>query len=265
MSRCFVLLLIVFLWAVVACTILSPTIPSPTTVPTQARVVTPTSTLIPTSPPSTVQDPYVVLRNHMVDFQIKARGVSDERVLAAMRAVPRHEFVPPEQRDNAYADHPLPIGYGQTISQPYIVALMSELLRLKPGDRVLEIGTGSGYQAAILAELTDQVYSIEIIPELAERASETLKRLGYDYVHTKQGDGYNGWEEYAPFDAIIVTCAPDHVPPPLVGQLADGGRLVIPVGPPGGYQTLWQIEKRGDQIITNNYGGVIFVPMTRQP
>ncbi|MBC7262760.1 MAG: protein-L-isoaspartate(D-aspartate) O-methyltransferase [Chloroflexi bacterium] len=201
----------------------------------------------------------------MVDFQIKVRGVADERVLAAMRAVPRHEFVPPEQRDSAYADHPLPIGYGQTISQPYIVALMSELLRLEPGDRVLEIGTGSGYQAAILAELTDQVYSIEIIPELATRASETLKRLGYTCIHTKQGDGYYGWEEYAPFDAIIVTCAPDHVPPPLVDQLADGGRLVIPVGPPGGYQTLWQIEKRGDQIITNNYGGVMFVPMTRGP
>ncbi|MCX7856330.1 MAG: protein-L-isoaspartate(D-aspartate) O-methyltransferase, partial [Anaerolineae bacterium] len=173
----------------------------------------------------------------MVEMQIRARGVKNESVLAAMLAVPRHEFVLPEYLDQAYEDHPLPIGYGQTISQPYIVALMSELIDLQPGERVLEIGTGSGYQAAILAELTDQVYSIEIIPELATRARETLDRLGYSQVTTKQADGYWGWEDYAPFDAIIVTAAPDHVPQPLVNQLADGGKMVIPIGPPGVYQS----------------------------
>lgn len=199
----------------------------------------------------------------MVETQIRARGVKNEAVLAAMLAVPRHEFVLPEHLDQAYEDHPLPIGYGQTISQPYIVALMSELIDLQPGERVLEIGTGSGYQAAILAELTDQVYSIEIIPELATRARETLDRLGYSQVTTKQADGYWGWEEYAPFDAIIVTAAPDHVPQPLVNQLADGGKMVIPIGPPGGYQSLWVLERQGDEIVRTNWGGVIFVPLTR--
>ena len=199
----------------------------------------------------------------MVERQIRARGVTDEAVLAAMLAVPRHEFVLPEHLEQAYADHPLPIGYGQTISQPYIVVLMSELIDLQPGERVLEIGTGSGYQAAIVAELTDQVYSIEIIPELASRARETLDRLGYSQVHTKQADGYWGWEEYAPFDAIIVTAAPDHVPQPLVNQLADGGKMVIPIGPPGGYQSLWVLERQGEEILRTNWGGVLFVPLTR--
>jgi len=198
----------------------------------------------------------------MVEVTMRARDITDEAVLAVMAKVPRHEFVPPEYLDQAYADHPLPIGYGQTISQPYIVALMTQLLQLKRGDKVLEIGTGSGYQAAVLAELTDEVYTVEIIPELAESAAERLRRLGYDKVHVKNADGYYGWEEHAPYDAIIVTAAPDHVPQPLIQQLKDGGRLVIPVGPPGGYQTLWQIVKKGEEIESRNITGVIFVPLT---
>jgi protein-L-isoaspartate(D-aspartate) O-methyltransferase len=198
----------------------------------------------------------------MVSFDIESRGVRDAEVLRAMKAVPRHEFVLPDYLGQAYADHPLPIGYGQTISQPYIVAAMSELLQLKRGNRVLEVGTGSGYQAAILAELTDQVYSVEIIEELYQRASETLEQLGYDNVHVKHADGYYGWEEHAPYDAIIVTAAPDHIPQPLVKQLKDGGRLVIPVGPPGSYQTLWLIEKHGDEIMSKEVMGVVFVPLT---
>ncbi|MGC8878075.1 MAG: protein-L-isoaspartate(D-aspartate) O-methyltransferase [Anaerolineae bacterium] len=202
-------------------------------------------------------------RLRMVERQVRARGVTDPRVLATMEKVPRHEFVPADVLDQAYNDYPLPIGYGQTISQPYIVAVMTELLKLKPGEKALEIGTGSGYQAAILAELTDKVYSIEIIPQLAERARATLDRLGYHYVITRQGDGYWGWPEYAPFDAIIVTAAPDHVPQPLLEQLADGGRMVIPVGPPGGYQSLWLITREGDEYHNFNWGGVAFVPLTR--
>jgi protein-L-isoaspartate(D-aspartate) O-methyltransferase len=194
---------------------------------------------------------------------IQRRGIADERVLQAMRSVPRHLFVPAEQRDHAYGDYPLPIGFGQTISQPYIVALMTEMLELQPGDRVLEVGTGSGYQAAILASIPDiEVYSIEIVPELAQRAQEMLERLGYE-VHTEQADGYYGWPEVAPFDAIIVTAAPDHVPPPLLEQMADGGRMVIPVGPPGGYQTLWKfVRDEQGQLQAFNMGGVAFVPLT---
>jgi protein-L-isoaspartate(D-aspartate) O-methyltransferase len=181
-----------------------------------------------------------------------------------MRSVPRHLFVPEGERDYAYGDYPLPIGYGQTISQPYIVALMTELLDLKEGDKVLEVGTGSGYQAAVLAELPDvEVYTIEIISELAESARTRLESLGYISVHCQQKDGYYGWPEHAPFDAIIVTAAPDHVPSPLIDQLANGGRMVVPVGPPGGYQTLWKFVKEPDgELRAFNMGGVAFVPLT---
>ena len=223
----------------------------------------PEATPTPGTPTPTVADPYREIRKRMVETQIRARGVTDEAVLAAMEKVPRHEFVLPQYLDHAYADHPLPIGYGQTISQPYIVAWMTKLLEIKRGDKVLEIGTGSGYQAAVLAEITDQVYTVEIIGELEKSAEARLRRLGYDKVKVKHADGYYGWEEYAPYDAIIVTCAPDHIPQPLIKQLKDGGRLVIPVGPPGGYQTLWKITKRGDEVITENMGGVIFVPLLR--
>ncbi len=217
---------------------------------------TPTPPSIPTS-----ADKFQEIRRWMVDTQIRSRGVTDEAVLAAMEKVPRHEFVLPQYLNQAYADHPLPIGYGQTISQPYIVAFMTELLDLEKGERVLEIGTGSGYQAAVLAELTDEVYTVEIIPELAESAAERLKRLGYTQVKVSNHDGYYGWEEHAPYDAIIVTCAPDHVPQPLINQLAEGGCMVIPVGPPGGYQSLWLIKKKDGEIHTENMGGVLFVPM----
>jgi protein-L-isoaspartate(D-aspartate) O-methyltransferase len=171
--------------------------------------------------------------------------------------------VPSNYQSQAYDDHPLPIGFGQTISQPYIVALMTELIDIQPGERVLEIGTGSGYQAAIVAQITDKVYTIEIIPELAERSGQSVDRLGSGQIEAKQADGYWGWEEYAPFDAIIVTAAPDHVPQPLVQQLADGGKMVIPIGPPGGYQSLWIFERNGDEILRRNWGGVRFVPFTR--
>jgi protein-L-isoaspartate(D-aspartate) O-methyltransferase len=201
-------------------------------------------------------------RMKMVDTQIRRRGVTDEDVLAALERVPRHAFVPDQYQSQAYADHPLPIGHGQTISQPYIVALMTELLELETTDRVLEIGTGSGYQAAILAEIVAEVYTVEIIEPLAIEARERLERLGYDNIHTLHADGYFGWEEHAPYDAIIVTAAPDHIPQPLVQQLEDGAKLVIPVGPPGGYQTLWQITREGEQVKKRNVTGVLFVPLT---
>jgi len=214
------------------------------------------------SPPAQEGDDWLEERMKMVDTQIRRRGVTDQEVLAAMELVPRHEFVPDHLKGQAYADHPLPIGYGQTISQPYIVALMTELLQLKHSDRVLEIGTGSGYQAAILGQIVAEVYTVEIVEPLAIEARERLKRLGYTNVHTLHADGYYGWQEHAPYDAIIVTAAPDHIPQPLVQQLKDGGQLVIPVGPPGGYQTLWQITKEGDQIKKRNVTGVLFVPLT---
>jgi len=182
-----------------------------------------------------------------------------------MRAVPRHEFVPAEFRDMAYGNHPLPIGYGQTISQPFVVALMTQAAGVSPEDRVLEIGTGSGYQAAVLAELVAHVYSMEIIGPLAESARATLEQQGYDNVTVRHDDGYFGWEEEAPFDAILVTAAPDHIPQPLVAQLAIGGHMVIPVGPVGGFQTLWLVTKESaDQVKTVDLGGVSFVPLTRE-
>ena len=200
-------------------------------------------------------------RKMMVQRQIRARGVKDKRVLAAMEKVPRHEFVPTEQRPHAYEDRPLPIGEGQTISQPYIVALMTELLEVGDGEKVLEIGTGSGYQAAILAELTPHVYTIEIIPSLAQRAEETLRRLGYDSVEVKTGDGYLGWPEHAPFDAIIVTCAPAEVPEALKQQLKEGGRMVIPVGPQWTHQTLYLLRKSKGRLQQKGVIPVRFVPM----
>ncbi|HID62017.1 MAG TPA: protein-L-isoaspartate(D-aspartate) O-methyltransferase [Anaerolineae bacterium] len=235
--------------------------PTPTVVPTAEVVSTEETPALEASPTATA-DPYSEVRKQMVRDTMRLRDITDEEVLAVMEKVPRHEFVPQKYLDQAYEDHPLPIGYGQTISQPYIVALMTQLLKSKHSDKVLEIGTGSGYQAAVLAELTDEVYTVEIIEELAEQAAERLKRLGYTNVKVKHGDGYYGWEEYGPYDAIIVTCAPDHVPQPLIEQLADGGRLVIPVGPPGSYQTLWQITRQGDEVISKNVTGVIFVPLT---
>jgi len=200
----------------------------------------------------------------MVLETIERRGITDEDVLRAMRAVPRHLFVPESEQDYAYGDYPLPIGYGQTISQPYIVALMTELLELKEGNKVLEIGTGSGYQAAVLAEIPGvEIYTIEVIPALAESAHKRLESLGYTKVHCQQKDGYYGWPEHSPFDTIIVTAAPDHVPPPLLDQLAAGGRMIIPVGPPGGYQTLWKFVKEPDgELRAFNMGGVAFVPLT---
>lgn len=205
---------------------------------------------------------YRDLRESMVRRQIIARGVSDQAVLAAMRKVPRHEFVPENLRPSAYDDRPLPIGEGQTISQPYIVALMTQVLDLAPDDKVLEIGTGSGYQAAILAEVVDQVYTIEILEGLGRRAEETLRRLGYSRVGVKIGDGYLGWEEHAPYDAVIVTCAPEHIPQPLVDQLAEGGRMIIPVGPQGYTQTLTLVEKKGGEVRQTAIIPVLFVPMT---
>jgi protein-L-isoaspartate(D-aspartate) O-methyltransferase len=232
---------------------------------TVAQAVTPIPTLEEaraTKPSEQESDDRLEERMEMVERQIRRRGVTDQDVLDAMERVPRHEFVPDQHRSQAYADHPLPIGYGQTISQPYIVALMTELLALSSTDRVLEIGTGSGYQAAILGEIVDEVYTVEIVEPLAIEAKSRLQRLGYENVHVRHADGYYGWEEHAPYDAIIVTCAPDHIPLPLVQQLRDGGKLVIPVGPPGGYQTLWEVVRQGEEIKKRNVTGVAFVPLT---
>jgi protein-L-isoaspartate(D-aspartate) O-methyltransferase len=199
-------------------------------------------------------------RQRMVMEQLMPRGIHEERVLAAVTKVSREEFVPQDSRAASYTDQPLPIGYGQTISQPFIVAFMTEQLRLAPGDRVLEIGTGSGYQAAILAELVAEVYSIEIIEPLAKTAEETLERLGYKNVHVRISDGYKGWPEHAPFDAVIVTCAPHHVPQPLVDQLKEGGRMIIPVGGFGD-QELYLLEKKNGHLEQRAVLPVRFVPM----
>jgi protein-L-isoaspartate(D-aspartate) O-methyltransferase len=206
------------------------------------------------------EDEYSFERRKMVSQQIIRRGVSDKKVLDAMRKVHRHEFVPEDMKPRAYEDNPLPIGEDQTISQPYIVAVMTELLGLKGGEKVLEIGTGSGYQAAVLAEIADEVYTIEIIESLAKSADERLKRLGYNNITVKYGDGYKGWKEHAPFDAVIVTAAPDHIPQPLVDQLKVGGRMVIPVGK--FYQELKLLTKTEDGIKEKNMLPVRFVPMT---
>lgn len=217
--------------------------------------------LIPFFPLKGEDDIYSKLRKEMVREQLKARHITDKKVLEIMGTVPRHLFVSPTYRSQAYEDYPLPIDEGQTISQPYIVALMTQYLKLKEDDKVLEIGTGSGYQAAVLAHLSDKVYSIEIREKLAEKAAETLKKLNYNHVYVKWGDGYFGWEEYAPFDAIIVTCAANHLPPPLLKQLKEGGRLVIPLGSTLYFQTLTLITKIKGKPNVKHISGVRFVPM----
>ena len=211
-------------------------------------------------PPTPATD-LAAQRSAMVEQQIEARGISDPATLAALRTVPRHEFLPMRLRSEAYADYPLPIGHGQTISQPFIVAFMTEAIRPQPGERILEIGAGSGYQAAILAQMGAEVYTIEIVEPLAEMARQTLERLGYKNARVKSGDGFRGWPEHAPFDAIIVTCAPDKIPAPLVEQLRDGGRMIIPVGS-GMNQELVLLRKKGDKIEKQSVLPVRFVPMT---
>jgi protein-L-isoaspartate(D-aspartate) O-methyltransferase len=212
---------------------------------------------------ATAGDSFALQREAMVDDQIRARGIESPAVLTAMRKVPRHRFVPAEVTHMAYNDHAVPIGSGQTISQPYIVAYMTEAAEISPNDRVLEIGTGSGYQAAVLGEVAREVYTIEIIPELAERAHRTLAELGYTNVHAKTGNGYLGWPERAPFDAILVTAAPDQVPQALVDQLAPGGRMVIPVGKI--VQNMMIIEKTQKGVVERRTIPVRFVPMTGKP
>jgi len=213
--------------------------------------------------PLCAADSFQEQRRTMVARDIKGRGVLDRQVLAAMGKVPRHFLVAERYRNDAYADHPLPIGEGQTISQPYVVALMTEALGLKPADRVLEIGTGSGYQAAVLAEIVKEVYSIEIRQELAERSAARLKELGYAKVRVKYGDGYFGWEEHAPYDAIIITAAVNHIPPPLIRQLKEGGRIILPLGGTTFNQTLTLVTKsRGGELNVRQLDSVRFVPMT---
>jgi protein-L-isoaspartate(D-aspartate) O-methyltransferase len=200
--------------------------------------------------------------DRMVEEQIAARGIDDPRVLAAMRTVPRHLFVPPESQHEAYEDHPIPIGYGQTISQPYIVAFMTDALRLEPGSVVLEIGVGCGYQTAVLAQIAREVYGVEIIEPLAERASETLTSLGYTNVHVRVGDGHEGWPDHAPYDRVLVAAAADAVPRPLVDQLRDGGIIAIPVGEWN--QDLQVMRKRGSELETISTIGVRFVPLVKR-
>ena len=206
---------------------------------------------------------YTSARESMVKKQIEARGIEDRATLAAMRKVPRHSFVPDEQVSKAYNDNPLPIGYGQTISQPYIVAYMTEIVKPKPNYKVLEIGTGSGYQAPVLAEIVQKVYTIEIVTELGKQATTRLKNLNYKNVEVKIADGYHGWKEHAPFDAIVVTAAAEYIPPPLKEQLKDGGRMIIPVGSPFMTQQLMLIEKKGNTYRTTNMIPVRFVPFKR--
>jgi len=197
----------------------------------------------------------------MIQNDIKGRGIKDKKVLDTMARVPRHLFVEERLRERAYADYPLPIGDGQTISQPYVVALMTEALRLRPGDRVLEIGTGSGYQAAVLAEIVKDVYTIEIRKSLADMAEKRFREFGYKNVKVKYADGYFGWEEYAPFDAIIITASANHIPPPLIRQIKEGGRLIIPLGNTVYYQTLTLLTKKKGDLDVEQMGSVAFVPM----
>jgi len=216
--------------------------------------------------PARLPDPaeevaFATARARMVHEQIAARGITDARVLTAMTRVPRHEFVPASQRPLAYEDGPLPIGHGQTISQPYVVAFMTAALNPQPSDRVLEIGTGSGYQAAVLSGLVAEVYSVELVASLAQRARADLQRLGYGNVQVRCGDGYLGWPEAAPFDAVIGTCAPEQVPKVLVDQLKVGGRMILPVGPQGGGQELILLRKTTSGLERQAVMPVRFVPM----
>lgn len=218
--------------------------------------------LISATPDKKYSDKYVKVRQRMVREQVVARGIKDQKVIQAMLKVQRHLFVPKNQERMAYEDRPLPIGEGQTISQPYIVALMTETLDLNENMRVLEIGTGSGYQAAILAEIVKEVYTIEIIQSLGNKAKKLLKSLNYNNIKVKIGDGYKGWKEYAPFDAIIVTCAPSDIPKPLENQLREGGKMIIPLG--GSItQELVLLEKRNGKLIKKHVAPVKFVPMVR--
>jgi protein-L-isoaspartate(D-aspartate) O-methyltransferase len=209
------------------------------------------------------EDTYTGARERMVRDQIERRGVKDKAVLEAMRNVKRHLFVPENLQSRAYDDRPLPIGYGQTISQPYIVAYMTEIVNVGKGHKTLEIGAGSGYQAAVLAEIVDQVYTIEIVPELGEISSQRLKKLGYNNVEVKVADGYHGWEEHAPFDAIVVTAAAEYIPPPLIQQLKEGGKMVIPVGSPFMVQNLMLVEKNKGKVRTRSLLPVQFVPFRK--
>ncbi|MBE0673560.1 MAG: protein-L-isoaspartate(D-aspartate) O-methyltransferase [Bacteroidales bacterium] len=210
------------------------------------------------------KDPYEKARHEMVASQIAARGITDAATLSAMRRVPRHLFVPPQVAGNAYDDYPLPIGYNQTISQPFIVAWMTELARPGKHKKALEIGTGSGYQAAILAETVETVYTIEIVPQLARSSALLLKKLGYTNIVAREGDGYLGWAEHAPFDIIIVTAACDHVPQPLIDQLADNGRLIMPLGEPGAVQELILITRKKGKTVQQTISAVRFVPLIRK-
>ncbi|MDH4233220.1 MAG: protein-L-isoaspartate(D-aspartate) O-methyltransferase [Nitrospirota bacterium] len=211
---------------------------------------------------SSATDEFKLKRQEMIESDIRGRGVSDRRVIDAMSKIERHLFVDKVFMKRAYADHPLPIGEDQTISQPYVVALMTEALKLKPTDRVLEIGTGSGYQAAVLAEIASEVYTIEIRKKLAGKSETLLKKLGYKNIEVKHADGYYGWEEHAPFDAIIVTASANHIPPPLIKQLKEGGRLIIPLGSTVYFQTLTLATKKMGELEIEQMGGVAFVPMT---
>ncbi len=206
------------------------------------------------------QTDYKELRSDMVEYQIRRRGISDTSVLSAMETVERHRFVPADIAGLAYNDSPLSIGYGQTISQPYIVAFMTEILHPEPGDRILEVGTGSGYQAAVLAQICDSVFTIEVVPQLGRRAESTLQELGYTNIRVRVGDGYQGWPDAAPFDAIIVTCAPTHIPQPLQDQLREGGRMIIPVGERY-VQELVLLTKKEGKIRKHSVLPVLFVPM----
>lgn len=212
---------------------------------------------------NTEDNPYKILRQRMVAEQIESRGVQKKNVLQALLTVPRHQFVPGNQTKHAYEDRPLPIGYGQTISQPYIVGYMTEIINPEPTQRILEIGTGSGYQAAILAEIVREVFTVEIISELGQSAAEHLKRLGYKKINVKIADGYYGWPEKAPFDAIVVTAAAEYIPPPLIDQLKDGGKMIIPVGSPFLVQTLMLVEKNKNKITTRSLMPVRFVPLRK--